>query len=72
MAMEVASTSVLERLRFDFFKQTINVIRNRTSPQAPEADNGLKNVKRCSSADHRRAQLFKVENERKRRRGRRS
>ncbi|CAH1436116.1 unnamed protein product [Lactuca virosa] len=37
MVMEVASTSVLERLRFNFFKQTVNVIRKRTSPQAMKA-----------------------------------
>ncbi|CAI9259510.1 unnamed protein product [Lactuca saligna] len=37
MVMEVASTSVLERLSFDFFKQTVNIIRKRTSPHAMKA-----------------------------------
>ncbi|KAJ0702618.1 putative U box domain, armadillo-like helical, Zinc finger, RING/FYVE/PHD-type [Helianthus annuus] len=37
MVMEISSTSVLERLKFEFFKQTVNVIRKRTSPQAVKA-----------------------------------
>lgn len=37
MAMQVVATSVLERLKFEFFKQTINVIKKRISPQAVKA-----------------------------------
>ncbi|KAI3795892.1 hypothetical protein L1987_38552 [Smallanthus sonchifolius] len=37
MVMEISSTSVLERLKSEFFKQTVNVIRKRTSPQAVKA-----------------------------------
>ncbi|KAI3746556.1 hypothetical protein L6452_08990 [Arctium lappa] len=37
MAMQVVATSVLERLKFEFFKQTINVIKKRISPQALKA-----------------------------------
>lgn len=37
MVMEVSAASVLERLKLDFFKQMINVLRKRTSPQALKA-----------------------------------
>nr|XP_043634856.1 E3 ubiquitin-protein ligase PUB23-like [Erigeron canadensis] len=37
MVMEVSTASVLERLKFEFFKQMVNVIKERTSPQAVKA-----------------------------------
>lgn len=37
MVIEVSTTSVLERLKFEFFKQTVNMLRKRTSPQALKA-----------------------------------
>lgn len=37
MVMEITSTRVLERLKFEFFKQSVSVIRKRTSPQAVKA-----------------------------------
>ncbi|KAI3723677.1 hypothetical protein L2E82_35433 [Cichorium intybus] len=37
MVIKVASTSVLERLKFEFFQKTIHVIRKRISPQAVKA-----------------------------------
>lgn len=35
--MEISNTRVLETLKFEFFKQTVNVIKKRTSPQAIKA-----------------------------------